>query len=171
LEILSGRLYAVFGRVISYATSGFTNLIGKYAIRASVAIPFLLALAFALAGLTVVLIDSFGYRDAYFILAGGFVVLGLLGVVAVWQKERHDQEEAASTLEAAAPIAMAAIETGKQLPKAIAGGASEAATSFRGLANLAARNWPLVLAASIAIILLGGARAENTYAFRRRSRF
>ena len=161
----------MFGRLISYATSGFTNLIGKYAIRASVAIPFLFALAFGLAGLTVVLIDSYGYRDAYFILAGGFVALGLVGAVAVWLKERHDEQESTSLTDVAAPIAAAAVETGKQLPKAVVGGASEAATSFRGLADLAARNWPLVLAASVAIILLGGAHAENKYAFRHRSRY
>ncbi len=160
----------MFGRVISYATSGVTNLIGKYAIRASVAIPFLLALAFGLAGLTVVLIDAFGYRDAYFLLAGGFVSLGLVGVVAVWVKERHDEQVSPSLADVAAPLAAAAVETGKQLPKAVAGGASEAATSFRGLADLAARNWPFVLAASLAIILLGGAQ-ENKYAFRHRSRF
>ena len=161
----------MFGRLISYATSGFTNLIGKYAIRASVAIPFLFALAFGLAGLTVVLIDAYGYRDAYFILAGGFVALGLVGAVAVWLKERHDEQENTSLTDAAAPVAAAAVETGKQLPKAVVGGASEAATSFRGLADLAARNWPLVLAASIGIILLGGAHAENKYAFRHRSRY
>jgi hypothetical protein len=161
----------VFGRLISYLTSGFTNLIGKYAIRASVAIPFLFALAFGLAGLTVILIDAFGYRDAYFILAGGFVALGFVGIVAVWLKERHDEQEEASTAGAAAPIATAAAEAGKQLPKAIAGGASETAASFHGLAGLASRNWPLVIAASIAIILLGGAHAENKYPFRPRSRF
>lgn len=161
----------MFGRLISYATSGFTNLMEKYAIRASVAIPFLLALAFGLAGLTVVLIDAFGYRDAYFILAGGFVALGLVGIVAVRLKERHDDEQESASLARVAPIATAAVEAGKQLPKAVAGGASEAATSFRGFADIAARNWPLVLAASIAIILLGGTQAENRQAFRHRSRF
>lgn len=161
----------MLGRLISFATSGVTNLLGKYAIRASVAIPFLFALAFGLAGLTVVLIDVFGYRDAYFILAGGFLALGLMGVVAVWLKERHEEQESASLAASTTPIAAVAVEAGKQLPTAVAGGASEAATSFRGLADIAARNWPLVLAASLAILLLGGAHAENKYAFRHRSRF
>ncbi len=99
------------------------------------------------------------------------MALGLVGVVAVWRKERHDDQESTSLADATAPIAAAAVETGKQLPKAVAGGASEAATSFRGLADLASRNWPFVLAASIAVILLGGANAENKYAFRHRSRY
>ena len=57
----------MFGRLVGFATSGLTNLISKYAIRASIAIPFLFAFAFGLAGLTVILIDAFGYRDAYLI--------------------------------------------------------------------------------------------------------
>ncbi len=162
----------MFGRLVGYATSGLTNLISKYAIRASIAIPFLFAFAFGLAGLTVILIDAFGYRDAYLIVAGGFVALGLIAVVAVWMKERHDDQETASLdTSAAAPLARAALETGKQMPKAIAGGASEAATSFRGLTEIAVRSWPLVLAAGIAIVMLGGAHVENRHAFRNRSRF
>lgn len=154
----------MFGRLISYATSGLTNLIGKYAIRASVAVPFLFAFAF-LAGLTVILIDAFGYRDAYLMLAAALAAMGLLAVVA----ERHDDQE--SSLSDTSPIATAAIEAGKQMPQAIVGVASEAAISFRAIADIAARNSPLVLAASITMLLIGGAQVGKTHAFRHRSRF
>ena len=160
----------MFSRLISYATSGVTDLIAKYAIRASVAVPFLFALAFALAGLTVVLIDHFGYQAAYFMLAGGFAAVGLIAAIVVWLKERNEErEDFSSAFGTVAPIATAALETSKQIPRAIAGGASEATGTFRALADVAVRNWPLVLAAGIVVVLLGGVHVEDRHAFRRRT--
>lgn len=162
----------MFGKLVSYATSGITNLITKYAVRASVAIPFLFALGFGLAGLTVVLIDAFGYRDAYLLLAGGFLALGVAAAVAVWLKERSEETKSGAGTQtgSAATIATAAVETAKQVPSAIAAGTSDASSSFRDLATLAGRNWPLAVAAGIAILLLGGLFSENRYDRRLRSR-
>ena len=160
----------MFGKLVSYATSGLTNLIGKYALRGSVLIPFLFAFAFGLAGLTVVLIDSFGYRDAYLLLAAGFGAIGLIALITVWLKERNE-EAAGGDAGSAAALSSTAIETGKHIPAAVAGGASDAVSSFRGLADLAARNWPLLIAASIAAIILGGFSPEqHRYDRRHRSR-
>jgi hypothetical protein len=163
----------VFGKLLSYATSGITDLITKYAVRASVAIPFLFALGFGLAGLTVVLIDAFGYRDAYFFLAGGFLALGVAAAVAVWLKERNEEAESSVGTQtgAASMIASTAVETAKQVPSAIAAGTSDASSSFHDLAKLAGRNWPLAVAAGIAVLLLGGLFSESRYDHRLRSRF
>ncbi len=151
---------AVFGKLLGYATSGITNVLAKYAVRASVAIPFVFAFAFGLAGLTVVLIEAFGYRDAYFLLAGGFAVLGVLAALAVWLKERKEERAATEESGAAAAVAATAAETAKQLPAAIAAGTSGASSGFRDFARLASRNWPLVLAAGIAILILGAPEAR-----------
>jgi hypothetical protein len=163
----------VFGKLVSFATSGITNLISKYAIRASVLIPFLFAFAFGLAALTIVLIDTFGYRDAYLLLAAGFGAIGVIALIAVWLKERNEEQDAVGVdAGSVAAIAGTAVETGKQMPAALVSGASDAAFSFRGLANLAARNWPLVIAASIAAIILGGLAPEHhRYDRRYRSRY
>jgi hypothetical protein len=163
----------VFRKLLNYATSGITSLIVKYAVRASVTIPFLFALGFGLAGLTIVLIDAFGYRDAYFLLAGGFAALGAVAAFAVWLKERSEEAEAPTGIQpgSAAAVGTTAIETAKQMPSAIAAGSAEASASFRHLANIAARNWPFVLAAGFAIIVLGGSLPENRYAHRHRTRF
>jgi hypothetical protein len=161
----------VFGKLFSYATSGITNVITKYAVRASVAVPFLLAVGFGLAGLTVVLIDAFGYRNAYFILAGGFLALGGAAAGAVWLKERSDENETSAQAGSGATIAAAAVETAKQVPSAIAAGTSDATSSFRNLPKLAWRNWPLAVAAGAVILLLGGMFSENRYDRRLRSRF
>jgi hypothetical protein len=160
----------VFGKLLSYATSGITNLIAKYAVRASVAIPILFAFGIGLAGLTVVLIDAFGYRDAYFLLAGGFVVLGAVATLGVWLKERNEEAENTLATEPTA-VATTAVEVAKNIPSAITSGTLDASSSFRGLANIAARNWPLVLAVGIAIIGLGGSFPENRYERRHKSQF
>ena len=163
----------MFGKLVSYATSGVTNLISKYAIRASVLIPFLFAFAFALAALTVMLIDTFGYRDAYLLLAAGFGAFGVISLIAVWLRERNEEQDAVGVnAGSVAAVAGTAVETGKQIPAALAGGASDAASSFRNLVNLASRNWPLVIAASIAAILLGGLAPEHhRYDRRYKSRY
>ena len=163
----------MFGKLFSYATSGITNVITKYAVRASVAVPFLFAVGFGLAGLTVVLIDAFGYRNAYFILAGGFLAFGGAAAGAVWLKERSDENETGASAQtgSGATIAAAAVETAKQVPSAIAAGTSDASSSFRDLPKLAWRNWPLAVAAGAVILLLGGMFSENRYDRRLRSRF
>jgi lipid-A-disaccharide synthase-like uncharacterized protein len=149
----------MFGKLLNYATSGIINLLAKYAVRASVAVPFVFAFAFGLAGLTVVLIEAFGYRDAYFLLAGGFAVLGVLAALAVWLKERKEERAATEESDTTAAAATAA-ETAIQLPAAIAAGTSGASTGIRDLATLASRNWPLVLAAGIALLILGAPEAR-----------
>lgn len=160
----------MFGKLLSYASSGITNLIAKYAVRASVAIPFLFAFGFGLAGLTVVLIDAFGYRDAYFLLAGGFAVLGAVAALGVWLKERREETENTLATEPTA-VATTAVEVARTIPSAIKSGTLDATSSFRGLANIAAQNWPLVLAVGIAIVVLGGSFPENRYERRHKSQF
>ena len=43
----------------------------KYVARASVAIPFVIALGFALAAIAVMLVERFGHVTAYWMMAGG----------------------------------------------------------------------------------------------------
>ena len=163
----------MFQKLLNYATSGITHVIAKYAMRASVAIPFLFAFGFGLAGLTVVLIDAYGYRGAYFLLAGGFLALGAVAALAVWLRERREEQESAndSHVGSGTAVASAAIETAKHLPSAIGAGTSDASASFRKLANLAWRNWPLVLGGGIVLLVLGSSSTANRYGRGYRSRF
>jgi cytochrome bd-type quinol oxidase subunit 2 len=163
----------VFRKILNYATSGITNAVAKYAVRASVAIPFVFAVAFGLSGLTVVLINTYGYRDAYFLLAGGFAALGTIAGIAVWLKERSEEPENSPAIDprSAAAVATAAVKTAKNMPPAFAAGKSGASSGFRDLIGLAARNWPLVLAAGIALLALGGPLSESRYDRRQRSSF
>src|SRR5690606_2097661 len=71
-----------------------TSLATKYALRASIAVPFLIAAGFAVAGATVHVVDAFGARVGYFLMAGGFAAFGLLAGLLVWWRERSSNEDA-----------------------------------------------------------------------------
>jgi hypothetical protein len=148
----------MFGKLFSHLTSGVTNAVTKYALRLSVAIPFLLATAYGLAALTTVLIARYGYRDAYLMMTGGFAALGLLSGLLVWVKERRaEAEEKAqeANSRSTAALAVTAAKTAKELPAAISGGAGSAKSSIAGLGDLAIRNWPMVVAGSLLLLILG----------------
>ena len=51
--------------------------------------PFVFALGFATAGITLVLVEHFGHRDAYVMIAAGFTAVGLLAVLVARSKEHN----------------------------------------------------------------------------------
>jgi uncharacterized membrane protein len=75
--------------LINDAKSATGTVVAKYAVRASVAVPFVIALGFATAGITLVLVERFGHRDAYVMIAAGFTAVGLLAVLVVRSKEHN----------------------------------------------------------------------------------
>ena len=61
----------MFQGLINNAKSAVSGLVLKYVARASVAVPFVIALGFALAAITVMLVNRFGQITAYWTIAGG----------------------------------------------------------------------------------------------------
>ena len=57
-------------------------MIAKYILRIAVAVPFIIALGFGIAALTVKLIAMYGDATAYAILAGAFGAIGLVAAAA-----------------------------------------------------------------------------------------
>ena len=55
----------MFAGLIHQAKSAVSGLVLKYVARASVAVPFVIALGFALAAITVMLVERFGHVMAY----------------------------------------------------------------------------------------------------------
>jgi hypothetical protein len=140
----------MFRGLINDAKVAAGSLIGKYVARASVAVPFIVALGFGTAALAVFLVDRFGHLYAYIILAGGFAFIGLVAMLAVNAKEQ--EEEAADALAAKTDtkdVARdAAAQAAAQAPLAMLGAllASPAGPStLAGSAKLVARNMPLVV--------------------------
>jgi len=148
----------VFRTLINDAKSAAGAVIGKYAIRASVAVPFVVAAGFGTAATTLVLVDRFGAVMAYSLMAGGFAALGLLAAAIVTVKEQEEvaedtQAEKSDTADVATD---AAAQAAVQLPLALLGtllttpmGPGVAA----GGAKMLLRNLPLVLLAAVIALL------------------
>jgi len=140
----------MFAGLINNAKSAASRLIGKYVARASVAIPFIIALGFGLAATTVMLVERFGQVMAYWIVAGGLALIGIVAALVVSVRE-HDEEVAqkqAETSDTEDVVSDATAQAIMQTPIALLGalvttpgGATSALSVARGLG----RNWPLVL--------------------------
>ena len=83
----------MFAGLINQAKSAVSGLVLKYVARASVAVPFVIAAGFALAALTVMLVERFGHVTAYWLLAGGLAAIGIIAAIVVSVKE-HEEEKA-----------------------------------------------------------------------------
>ena len=73
----------MFQGLISDAKAASGLLIDKYFARASVVVPFVVALGFATAAITLMLVNRFGYIAAFWIIAGGFTLIGLVATRVV----------------------------------------------------------------------------------------
>jgi hypothetical protein len=146
----------MFRGLINDAKSAVGSLVVKYLARASVAIPFVLALGFAVAALTVMLVARFGPMIGYWIMAGGFTAIGIVAAIAVAVKE-HEEEVAEAEAEASDTSFVAsdaATQAALQAPLALATALLSspiAPTTTLGAVRLLARNLPLV----ILIVVIG----------------
>lgn len=84
----------MFESVINDARRAASRLIATYLGRAVVAVPFVVAAGFATAAATLWLIDRFGAQMAYWIVALGFTLLGLIASVVVTVREEEIEEAA-----------------------------------------------------------------------------
>ena len=148
----------MFRTLINDAKSAAGAVVGKYAIRASVAVPFVVAAGFGTAAMTLVLVDRFGAVMAYSLMAGGFAALGLLAAAIVTVKEQEEvtEDAQAERTDTAAVASDAAAQAAVQLPLALLGtllttpmGPGAAA----GGAKMLLRNLPLVLLAAVIALL------------------
>ncbi len=130
----------MFGRLMKWIGEAASSVATRYALRASVVIPFAFAVGFAIAGLAVYLAELFGHRNAYFLMAAGFAAFGVVAALIVrWREKREDEEAAKDS--AASSVATAA-KVAVSVPAAIMQGAAEA----RGPSNQWAemlKGWPL----------------------------
>ena len=147
----------VFAGLINQAKSAASHLVLKYVARASVAVPFVIAAGFALAAVTVMLVDRFGHVIAYWIVAGGLALIGVVASIVVSAKEHEEEvvEQQAVKTDTEEVASDAAAQALVQTPIALLGalmtmpgGAAGALSAVR----LLARNLPLVV-----LLMLTGA--------------
>jgi hypothetical protein len=140
----------MFAGVINQAKAAASGLLLKYVARASVAVPFLIALGFALAAVTVMLVERFGQVTAYWLLAGGLAAIGTVAAMAVSVKEQEEQEaeQLAEEADTGEVVSEATAQAVVQTPIALLGALFSmpgGATSALSVARLLGRNFRLVL--------------------------
>lgn len=140
----------MFRTLINDAKSAAGAVIAKYAVRASVAVPFVVAVGFGTAALTLVLVESFGSITAYGIMAAGFAAIGLIAAVAVTVKEQEEvvADAAAEENDTAGMATDAAAQAAVQLPLALLGTLLTTPLgpgAALGGVKMLGRNLPLVL--------------------------
>ena len=138
----------MFQGLINNAKSAVSGLVLKYVARASVAVPFVIALGFALAAITVMLVNRFGQITAYWTIAGGLALVGVLAAIIVSVKEHEEEiaEQVAENTATGEVVSDATAQAIAQTPIALLGAllTSSPATALGGI-RLLARNFPLVL--------------------------
>jgi hypothetical protein len=140
----------VFAGLINQTKSALSGLVLKYVARASVAVPFVIAMGFALAAITVMLVERFGHVMAYWLLAGGLGVIGIIAAAIVSVKEREEEkaEQLAEKTDTEEVVSDATAQAIVQTPIALLGTlltTSGGATSALSVARHLGRNFPLVL--------------------------
>jgi hypothetical protein len=140
----------VFAGLLNQAKSAVSGLVLRYVARASVAIPFVIAVGFALAAITVMLVDRFGHVIAYWAVAGGLALIGVIAAVAVSVKEHQEEvaEEQAEKTDTEKVVSDATAQAIVQTPIALLGAlftTSGGATTAVKVAQVLRRNFPLVL--------------------------
>jgi uncharacterized membrane protein len=161
----------VFQALIDDAKSTAASFVEKYLVRASVAVPFVVALGFATAAAALALTERFGAKTAFWILAAGFSAIGVLAAIVVTIKEQEaetavEQEDRESGLGDFGEIASAAAtQTAGQLPLGLL--TSFLANPSAALAGvrLVGRNVPLLLLVALVVLLFWPAKeTEETAA-------
>ena len=140
----------MFAGLINHAKAAASGLVLKYVARASVAVPFVIALGFALAAITVMLVQRFGHVTGYWLVAGGLAAIGIIAAITVSMKE-HEEEVAEQQAEQSGTeevISDATAQAMMQVPLALLGAVFTmpgGATPALKVARILGRNYPLVL--------------------------
>jgi hypothetical protein len=128
--------------------------------RASVAVPFVIALGFAIAAVSMMLVERFGQVMAYWMVAGGLALIGVVAGIVVSFKEQQEEvlDQQAAKTDTEEVVSDASAQAIAQTPIALLGAlptTSGGASSALAAARLVGRHWPLaLLLALIAMMFL-----------------
>lgn len=151
----------MFRGMIDEAKAAVHEVMARVATRAVIGVVFMVAIGFAIAALTMQLVDRFGGVTASWIIAGGFAVLGLIGLAIANVHDRRQDErklEDERQAEAASPsMGEATSKAAMQLPLALVGSLLTTASGFISpltLLRFLGRNAALVAFGSMLAVLL-----------------
>ncbi len=154
----------MFRELIDHAKAAAGSLVARYFARISVAVPFVVALGFAVAALTIMLVERYGQITAYWIVAAAFTLVGVLaGLFVSVREQEEDRAEQDATAETGANVAA---QAATELPVAALGALLSSPGGLAaalGSARMLGRNLPLVmLMVLIGVLLLPGEAAPDT---------
>ena len=140
----------MFAGLINQAKSAASHVVLKYVARTSVAVPFVIAAGFGLAAVTVMLVERFGHVMAYWMVAGGLALIGVIASVVVSRKEHEEEvaEQQAAKADTEEMVSDATAQAIVQTPIALLGALMTmpgGATGALSAVRMLARNLPLVL--------------------------
>jgi hypothetical protein len=140
----------LFAGLMNQAKDAVSGLVLKYVARASVAIPFVIAAGFAIAAISVMLVQHFGHVPAYWLMAGGLAAIGVIAAITVSMKEHAEEvaEEKAEAADTQEVLDDATTQAVVQAPLALLGALFSApggASTALKVAGLLGRNYSLVL--------------------------
>jgi hypothetical protein len=140
----------VFAGVINQAKSAVSRIVLQYVARASVAVPFVIALGFALAAIAGMLVERFGHVAGYWMMAGGLAAIGVIAVIVVSVKEHEEEvaDQQAEEADTGSVVSGATAQAMAQAPLALLGALFSApggASSVLKVARILGRNFPMVL--------------------------
>src|SRR5262249_29013110 len=161
----------MFRGLINDAKSALGSMIARYLARASVAVPFLVALGFATAAITFMLAERFGAVVSSWIVAGGFTFIGLVATLVIAVKEQEEDAAAreAENTDTAEVASDAVAQAAAQLPLALLGAILSAPSgpgTVAAGAKLVGRNLPLFALLALIAFLFWPSEptAEKTHA-------
>jgi hypothetical protein len=149
----------MFRALLNDVKSATGSLIAKYVMRVSVAVPFLVALGFATAAITLMLVERYGAVAAYWMIAAAFTVIGLVAATVVSMREQDEAiaEAEAEKTDSREVASSAMAQAANQAPLALLGAILSSPlgpNALSGGAKLALRNIPLVVLVALVSLLL-----------------
>jgi hypothetical protein len=158
----------VFKDLINDIKSAAASFLSIYLARASVAVPFVVAVGLATAAVGLELTERFGTRNALWMLAGGFCAIGLLAALAVTMKEQQEleaeEEQQRNDSGIGEMTSAAATQAATHLPTALLGVLMQnPSIAALPVARAVGRNMPLVLLVLlVAFLLWSSEQAEES---------
>lgn len=155
----------MFQSIINRATHSVESAVTSIALRAAVAIPFLVALGFGTAAAGVQLVQTYGHVQAYAIMAAAFAVVGIVGMVATRPINVTKPADAHAPLEegnSAPNIDSSSMITPDFLISALGVVGPKAIPAIPALLRFIVKNWALVLSVAIVAALLMSEQSKTT---------
>lgn len=158
----------MFDALINRAANSVESAVARYAVRAAIGVPFVIALGFGVAAVTITLSDRFGPAAAYGLLAAGFAAIGLVAVAA-----RAATYHGATNLSPVEPVADAASAGSPPAEDPVSNSSSDllltalstvgprAIPAIPSLFRFLARNWALVLAVAMVVLMLAMEKSKE----------